>query len=357
MLEIEGLFKQFVPGKPVLHGLSLTVQQGEIVCLLGPSGCGKTTLLRLVAGLERPDAGRIRFTGVDVTDVPVHRRRFGLMFQEYALFPHLTVAQNVAFGLRMAGRPAPAVRARVAEMLELVELPDYGERAISALSGGEQQRVALARTLAPQPDLVMLDEPLGSLDRMLRDELLEELRQILKRVGVTSLVVTHDQKEGFALGDRLVLMREGRIAQMGTPQQLYAAPADLFVARFLGFTNLLPAAPTAVPGQFQTALGVFFVRNPQAPVTHDAFVLIRPEAATLHAVDGHGPGTGQWLARVEQLTYRGRSFRVRLMPLIGEGALPLHFDLAFSAAITTPQVGAIVAVTLDPAQIVLVPGG
>jgi len=224
---------------PVLHDISLDVTRGEIVCLLGPSGCGKTTLLRIVAGLEQPDAGQVLLEGETVTPIPSYRRDFGLMFQDYVLFPHMTVGDNIAFGLKMHNWPEEKRDDRVRELLTLVDLAGYEDRPVYELSGGQQQRVALARSLAPSPRLLMLDEPLGALDRTLRDQLLVELRSILKQLGQTAIYVTHDQMEAFAVADRVVLMNQGRIEQTGTPEELYLHPASPFAARFLGMTNIL----------------------------------------------------------------------------------------------------------------------
>ena len=255
LLEIAHIHKSY-PGLPVLHDLSLTADEGEIVCLLGPSGCGKSTLLRIVAGLEMPDAGQVAFDGQDLAGVPPHRRHFGLMFQDYALFPHKDVAGNVAFGLRMARLPASEISARVREMLALVGLSGTEQRRVTELSGGEQQRVALARSLAPGPRLLMFDEPLGALDRALREQLMNDLRAILKQVCVTALYVTHDQEEAFAIGDRVAIMRArpdigegGRIEQIGTPQEVYRQPGNAYVARFLGFQNLIDGKVVAVRGE------------------------------------------------------------------------------------------------------------
>jgi thiamine transport system ATP-binding protein len=210
------------------------VQPDEIVSLLGPSGCGKSTLLRVIAGLQRPDAGTVRFDGEDLTSVPTHRRRFGLMFQDYALFPHKDVAGNVGFGLRMQGLDSAEIDRRVGEALELVGLSGWQERKVDFLSGGEAQRVALARTLAPRPRLVLLDEPLGSLDRMLRDRLVVEVREILVGAGIPAVYVTHDHDEAERVSDRTLLMRAGRIVADGRLADIRAAPSDPWVRDFVG---------------------------------------------------------------------------------------------------------------------------
>ena len=280
MLRIENVTKAYTPAMPVVKNVTLAVQEGEIVCLLGPSGCGKTTLLRMVAGLEQPDQGLITLSGQDLNSVPVHQRNFGLMFQEFALFPHRTVAENVAFGLRMAHQSHAQIRARVQEVLALVNLEGYDTRSIFALSGGERQRVALARSLAPNPRLLMLDEPLGSLDRALREELMVGLRLILKAVGVTALYVTHDQQEAFAVADRLVVMRRGEIEQIGTAQAIYHTPANRFVARFLGFQNLLPFQSAGEGFAHQLIAGRHAVPLHLAGATSSSepYLLIRPDA-------------------------------------------------------------------------------
>ena len=220
-------------GTAALDGAELTVASGELVALLGPSGSGKSTLLRAIAGLLALDAGSVWWGGEDLTSIPAHQRRFGLMFQDYALFPHLSVAGNVGYGLRMEGNEAPAIKRRVAEALSWVGLDGQGNRRIDTLSGGEQQRVALARTLVPSPRLVMLDEPLGALDRQIRGRLMSEIRQLLEERRVTALYVTHDLEEAVAVGQRLALMRSGKIVQTGTLDQLRSEPADLWVEAFL----------------------------------------------------------------------------------------------------------------------------
>lgn len=241
MLSLEGVTVRF-GDRPAVDSVDLKVAAHETVCVLGPSGSGKSTLLRVVAGLQELDEGRVVLDGQDVTAVPVHRRELGLMFQDHQLFPQRDVAGNVAFGLRMHGIPRAEAEGRVTKLLELVGLPGAAHRSISTLSGGEQQRVALARALAPEPKLLMLDEPLGQLDRSLRERLVVELGQLFHRLGTTVLAVTHDQGEAFALADRVVVMRDGRIAQAGTPVEVWQQPADEFVARFLGFDNVAPGS-------------------------------------------------------------------------------------------------------------------
>ncbi|MCC7362143.1 MAG: ABC transporter ATP-binding protein [Anaerolineales bacterium] len=239
-LEVVNVSKAF-GGAPAVDGVSFTLAAGEVLALLGPSGSGKSTLLGLIAGLEAPDTGEVRWAGKSLADVPIHARGFGLMFQDYALFPHKDVAGNVGFGLRMRGQAPAAVAAGVRDALALVGLRGFERRDVNTLSGGEQQRVALARALAPRPQLLLLDEPLGALDRALRERLLEELGGILRQLSQTTIYVTHDQEEAFALADRVLILRQGRVAQAGAPAEVYARPASRFVAEFLGWRNLLPA--------------------------------------------------------------------------------------------------------------------
>ena len=242
-LVLDGLDKSFgsaLEKATVLRGLSLEVEKGEILALLGPSGSGKTTALRLIAGFERADRGRILVDGADVTGLPPERRHFGMVFQHYALFPHLTVGENVAFGLasrkdlkRDAGR-------RVSEALALVDLPVFADRRVGEISGGQQQRVALARALAPEPRVLLLDEPLSNLDPTLRERTRRELRRAIRRVGITTLLVTHEQEEAFHLGDRVAVLYRGTLQQVGTPEELYEQPATRFVATFVGRASVLP---------------------------------------------------------------------------------------------------------------------
>lgn len=230
--------KTFRDGTLALHPLDLQVGAGETLVLLGPSGCGKTTTLRLIAGLEHPDAGgTVWFDNEDVTQQPIERRQVGMVFQSYALFPNLTVQGNVAYGLRVRGMPAAQREARVREMLQMMRIEALSNRTIDALSGGQRQRVALARALAPQPRVLLLDEPLTALDAKLREEVRLDIDRLLRSLGVTTVYVTHDQSEAMALGDRIAVMAQGRIAQIGTPEQIYREPADAFVAGFIGTLN------------------------------------------------------------------------------------------------------------------------
>lgn len=237
MLEIEALTVSF--GETIaVQDVDLSVEQGEILCIVGPSGCGKSTLLRSIAGLEQAQDGDVRINGDSMMITPVHQRDFGLMFQEYALFPHMNVVENIAFGLRMKKFSSDDRDARVAEILELVGLHGFQDRDVTQLSGGERQRVALGRSLAPNPRLLMLDEPLGALDKTLKDRLVTELRTILKSTHVTTLYVTHDQQEAFVVGDRVAVMNKGKIEQIGTPEIVYRKPRTIFVATFLGLNNV-----------------------------------------------------------------------------------------------------------------------
>ena len=355
LLEICNVSKSFGT-TPVLHRVSFEAARGEIVCLLGPSGCGKTTLLRIVAGLEQTDAGQLLFAGRDLAQTPVHQRGFGFMFQDYSLFPHRNVYDNVAFGLRMARLDKAAIQRRVAEMLDLVGLTGYETRRVHELSGGQQQRVALARSLAPQPALLLLDEPLGSLDRTLREELMGELRRILKHApggagapaGITSIYVTHDQQEAFAIADRVVIMNAGRIEQMGPPLAIYRQPANPFVARFLGMQNLLPGrVVTALPDLLvATALGTLHcTRCAAGPAPGEAVtVLVRPDAAHLTSTAASAQEnrvTGQLL----DASFRGSQVKVTLGYAADDR---LVFDLPGSVAAELPQSGQPVQLALSP---------
>ena len=261
MLQVTGLSVAF-DGVEVLAGIDLEVDEGEIVVLLGPSGCGKSTLLRTIAGLETPTTGRVAWAGLDLTATPPHGRDFGLVFQDHALFPHLDVAGNVSFGPEVAGMPPDQLAHRVERTLELVGLAGFGQRSVDTLSGGEAQRVALARSLAPGPRLLMLDEPLGALDRSLRDRLIGELGTLLRRLGQAAVHVTHDHDEAFALADRIAVLGDGRIQRIGTPAEVWADPGTAYVARCLGHDNIidLDASGRCALGRLGDTAGTVLLR-------------------------------------------------------------------------------------------------
>src|SRR6516165_7733511 len=242
-LRLENCAKTFADGTRALAPVTLDVARGETVVLLGPSGCGKTTMLRIIAGLEQPDAGgRVRFNDADVTDLPIERRNVGMVFQSYALFPNMNVAENIGYGLKIRGVAAAERAARVAELVALTGIEGLEHRRIDQLSGGQRQRVALARAVAVRPSVLLLDEPLTALDAALRERLRSDLNQLLRTLGITAIYVTHDQAEAMALGDRIAVMRNGAIAQIGTPRDIYFAPASRFVAEFIGAANIVDAA-------------------------------------------------------------------------------------------------------------------
>ena len=323
LLEAHHLTKSYNEGR-FPDDIGFAVDDGEILCLLGPSGCGKTTLLRIIAGLEIPDSGEVLFEGHDIRDVPVHQRNFGLMFQDQALFPHQNVFENIAFGLRMQHLPKEEIRERVAEVLHLVGMAGFEERDVNQLSGGEQQRVALARSLAPRPRLLMLDEPLGSLDRTLRERLMNELRTILKGAGVTAIYVTHDQQEAFAIADRVVIMDRGRKVQEGKPEEVYQRPATEFVARFLGLDNLLAGqvVEAGPPLAVETALGRLTVADSLAlPAGQAVTVLIRPEGA--RCLETGTPAENSIVGQVQARSFRGGHYQVT----VAAARASLRFEL------------------------------
>ena len=289
MLRLDAVSRRFGDTTAV-DGVSLEVQAGEFLTLLGPSGCGKTTTLRMIAGFEHPTSGQVWVNGRDVTALPPQRRDVGMVFQNYALFPHLDVGENVAFGLRARG--GRDVDARVERALERVELAGYARRKVQELSGGQQQRVALARALAPEPPLLLLDEPLSNLDAALRERTRMEIRALLKELGITAVFVTHDQEEAFALSDRIAVLNRGRLQQLGTPEELYARPANPFVAAFLGRANFFPATVEAEEGdglvcRLEGGARWRAMRADGAGRDSTVSLMVRPEAMRLtSAADG-----------------------------------------------------------------------
>ena len=288
--------------------LSLTIEPGELVALLGPSGCGKTTSLRMIAGLVSPSAGEIFVNGRPITGVPVHKRNIGMLFQSYALFPHLTVAQNVAFGLDMRGIRRQAAARRVREALDLVQLEAHEGKLPSQLSGGQQQRVALARALVIEPAMLLLDEPLGALDKGLRESMQVELRLLQRRLGITTVMVTHDQDEAMTLSDRIVVMRNGQLEQVGTPAEVYQNPLTRFVAGFLGVSNFFQGTVT---GRDNGAIHVDCTDGLKLTVPGDYSVgrtvttAVRPEAVRVRSMQASPDGPNQIVATLEQAVYRG----------------------------------------------------
>lgn len=307
-LNLKSVIKRF-PGFSL--EIDLDVNAGEMMTLLGPSGCGKTTTLRIVAGLERPDSGTIVIGGETVENVPTHRRGVGLVFQDYALFPHMTVSQNVAFGPKMHHWTPERTERRVHELLELIRLSHISERRVEKLSGGEQQRVALARALAPEPRILLLDEPLSALDTKLRQSLRRQLRDIQKQLAVTTIYVTHDQEEALSLSDRIVVMNRGVIAQIGTPREIFTQPRDVFVADFMGRSNRIPGRIVGTSGpwkQVESALGPLLVGAPQE-ATGAVVVSFRPGGCL---VGGATTETNTINGQVTDTEYLGDTTVVRL---------------------------------------------
>ncbi len=292
-----------------LDGISLQVKAGELFFLLGASGCGKTTLLRCIAGLETPASGSIHFGERDVTLMPPHKREAAMVFQSYALWPHLTVGQNIAFGLEERKVPMPEIKRRVEEVLEMVQLPGFGDRSIDQMSGGQQQRVSLARALVVKPKCLLLDEPLSNLDAQLRVEMRREIRRIVKENSLTGIYVTHDQEEALAMADRMAVLTRGKIGQIGTPEEIYRTPLTAYVANFIGETNLIPGEAV------ETRDGFTIVKTPMGPITGRATdpswtptpgetlrLSIRPEAWRLHKESGDNAVHG----KISERSYLGQ---------------------------------------------------
>ncbi len=311
-LEITNLQKQFGATYAV-DTFNLNVEQGEFVSFLGPSGCGKTTTLRMIAGFESPTSGQITINGKDVTHIPANKRQIGMVFQSYALFPNMTVADNIRFGLRVAGASAKVMKERIAEMLDLINLPETANRYPHQLSGGQQQRVALARALAIRPGLLLLDEPLSALDAKIRLSLRQEIRAIQRKLGIAAVYVTHDQEEALSISDRVVVMNKGKVEQVGPPTQIYNTPQTQFVATFVGTLNVLTATITnaadktiALDGQqIRVEASLDFV-----PADKPLSITLRPESLTLsREPDGqanHLQGT------IEEIYFLGSVVRIRV---------------------------------------------
>lgn len=359
VLRVSGVRKRFGGETDAVGGVDLVVAQGEYVCILGPSGSGKSTLLRLVAGFEEPDAGEIHLAGTRVDGLPPERREVHTVFQGYALFPHLTVQENVAFGLRMRGTPAAELRSRVDEVLEMVGLPGFGPRRPGGLSGGEQQRVALARALVNRPPLLLLDEPLAALDRKLRLRMQDELRRIQEGLGIAFLHVTHDQEEALRLADRVAVMNGGRILQEGPPAEVYHRPRSLFVADFLGAANLLhgrlegtlPRLVLSDGGPFPVDAAV------EPPVLPEGgaprWWAVRPEALRV-VPTGEDPGGGLLLPGV--VTGRVSLGALEELLVRVEGGPELRVHVLAPGGAHLPEPGEALVLALDPGHLVPLDG-
>ena len=340
-LELEHLEKSF-GAIHVVKDFNLAVEKGEFVSFLGPSGCGKTTVLRMVAGLEWPSSGSIRIDGRNVTGVRPNQRHIGMVFQAYALFPNLTVAQNIGFGLRVAGEGKPEIERRVGEMLELIGLPQLGGRYPFQLSGGQQQRVALARALAVRPSVLLLDEPLSALDAKIRVSLREEIRAIQRELGITTIFVTHDQEEALSMSDRIVVMHQGIADQVGTPFEIYNRPATHFVAQFVGTLNLIEASVLdAAAGALRVGdVPVTLSRTLPAGTNGRVNLALRPEMVALGRRDGHDLVLA---GRIAEVHFLGSVIRVRVMV----GGSTVSLDTFNRPDAPPPEVGSPVEISVS----------
>lgn len=318
-LKIDNLWKNF-GDFTALRDISLDVVEGEFLCFLGPSGCGKTTLLRAIAGLDLQSAGRVEQAGIDVSNLPPAERDFGIVFQSYALFPNLTIEKNISYGLENAKRPKAEISARVDELLELVGLPEQGKKYPAQLSGGQQQRIALARAIATNPGLLLLDEPLSALDAKVRVFLRHEVKELQRKLGITTVMVTHDQEEALSMADRIVVMNQGTIEQVGTPLEIYRDPASLFVADFIGEMNRMPAQATGN----EVRIGSITLQCDNKELSGPVTSTIRPEDVL--PVDAVGENTLE--ATIVFMEFLGSFFRAELTnPALGDVALSADFSI------------------------------
>jgi putative spermidine/putrescine transport system ATP-binding protein len=348
-LEIDGLQKAYGP-LTVVHNFELSVERGEFISFLGPSGCGKTTTLRMVAGFEIPDEGAIRIDGREVSRLRPNQRNVGMVFQAYALFPNMTVAENVGFGLKVAGRPPSEITPRVEEMLRLIKLPAHGGRYPYQLSGGQQQRVALARAIANKPQVLLLDEPLSALDAKIRVSLREEIRSLQRTLGITTIYVTHDQEEALSMSDRIVVMNEGRIEQVGTPFEIYNFPRTRFVASFVGTLNMLQAKVTdAASGRLIIDdQEVISSRVNGAQTGEVRSVALRPEAVSLT----EGGGRNRMTGTIEEVTFLGAIVRIRVR--FKDNVI--HLDTFNNPGVAPPQRGQSITVSFAPEDLIVLEG-
>lgn len=332
-LEVVDLHKEY-EGQSLLNGVNFQVNEGETLCLLGSSGSGKSTILRIIAGIEKPDKGLVLWNGKDLSAVPAYQRNFGLMFQDYALFPHLSVAENVAFGLRMRRMSKTVIEDRVNEALKRVDMAEFGDRRVTDLSGGEQQRIALARALAPRPGLIMLDEPLAALDHSLRVELQDELRTLLHQSEIPAIYVTHDQEEAIVVSDRLALLNEGRIVQCDRTENVFHYPSNRWAAGFLGMSNFLPGTVISIdPFKVHTECGILFPsglsRKPEMHPGDSLTLLIKPTGVHLTADQD---ATNRIDGYVEESNFRGDHYCLKVR-ICGETV----FEFSSSSAAVVGQ--------------------
>jgi iron(III) transport system ATP-binding protein len=332
-LRIERLVKQF-GSFTALKDISLEILAGEFVCFLGPSGCGKTTLLRAIAGLDIQTSGRIFQAGQEISTLPASQRDFGIVFQSYALFPNLTVSDNVAYGLVSRRVPKVEIQTRVVDLLQLVGMPESARKYPAQLSGGQQQRVALARALALSPGLLLLDEPLSALDARVRSHLRSEIRQLHRRLGVTTILVTHDQEEALTMADRIVVMNQGVIEQVGTPTEVYRSPRSAFVADFVGTTNFLPAVVTGSSQVRYAGIDLACELDVRPGVGHDVTLAVRPEDIAVRSVAAGMPNA--LAVRVADVEFLGSFCRIKLAvdgseaPIVADFSINLVRDLAIA---------------------------
>jgi spermidine/putrescine transport system ATP-binding protein len=324
MLEVRNIVKTY-EGKPLLRGISFSVAQGETICLLGASGSGKSTLLRMIAGLEFPESGQFLFNQIDLAQTPPHLRDFGLVFQDYGLFPHLNIFDNIAFGLKMRNVPTEKINPRVSEMMDLVNLQGFEKRKVTDLSGGEQQRVALARALAPSPRLLMFDEPLGALDKSLKEDLLNQIRAILHKTKIPAIYVTHDQDEAFTIADRILFLHDGEIIRDGTPDEVWTNPKSAWAARMLGMGNVIEGVVTSA-NKVKTEVGIFTLNCKHKYSKGERISLLLKQSEQ---------GMDEIKLKVDDVLFKQDQFQVKL-----RGGLVIHLKDA-------PKVGQIIRVKVQ----------
>ncbi|MBN9672550.1 ABC transporter ATP-binding protein [Roseibium aggregatum] len=349
-ISIKGVTKTYGPVH-ALDDVSLEVNSGEFITLLGPSGSGKTTLLMVIAGFTRPDCGSLKFGDREVIRTPPHLRDLGMTFQSYALFPHMTVAGNVAYPLKLRKLPKAEIAERVERALDTVQLGGYGDRGIDQLSGGQKQRVALARSIVFEPRILLMDEPLSALDKKLRDQMQIELRHLHEKLGMTTVYVTHDQREALTMSDRIAVVNKGRIMQLATPRELYERPANRFVADFIGDSTFLPVEKTGV-GISYNGMALTFSEAP--PDTEKLILMIRPERIVL-SPEGPREGVNNFSATAVEVVYQGDSFLLHAR--LDDGTqIALRGGVRGASLSALPNVGDTVTLTLAPEDTVLIDG-